>query len=193
MTFLRPLGLDPDTHIKDVLRLLDSPGDLILDSAHAPLPESFRDRARIQRIIKKNHASVDPRTRALLHGDTHAGSTYTLPDGQPRFLDFDHVMIGSALWDVSYAIACATNVAERRRDEMGHLDWYLECLLRAGGPSLARHEVMIEYKRGFLLGWGWLVRTELKGHMGRARMMSERFVAALEDHGVHELIEKMED
>ena len=115
-----------------------------------------------------------------------------LPTGQPRFLDMQCVMMGSALWDVAYCLSSALSIADRRAHELELLDHYLESLADAGGPRLSRDDVILEFRRGFLFGWGWLLTPYPWQSEARVRAMVARHVAAMEDHGSMELVESME-
>lgn len=68
----------------------------------------------------------------LLHGDSHLGNTFALPDGRSGLLDWQVVWQGPGLREVTYWMVSGLEPELRRRHERELLDRYLEGL-RAGG------------------------------------------------------------
>lgn len=68
----------------------------------------------------------------LLHGDTHPGNTYRIPDGPTGFLDWQCVRRGSWEHDVGYFLVGALDVDDRRAHERELLDRYLTGLREHG-------------------------------------------------------------
>lgn len=68
----------------------------------------------------------------LLHGDTHVGNTYLLPNGSGGFLDFQLSVRGHWANDVTYLIVTALDVETRRRHERELIDFYTDELRRHG-------------------------------------------------------------
>jgi hypothetical protein len=75
----------------------------------------------------------------LLHGDSHLGNTYSMPDGRSGLLDWQVVWQGPGLREVTYWMTAGLDPDVRRTHERELLERYLEGL-RAGGvadvPSL---------------------------------------------------------
>ena len=102
------------------------------------------------------HQSTLPQT--LLHGDTHVGNVYMLPDG-PGLLDWQLMVRGYCMHDVNYLITTALPVNLRREHEQGLLQGYLSQLSAYGvarPPSF--DEAWREYRRTLIWGVyiGWL-------------------------------------
>jgi hypothetical protein len=70
----------------------------------------------------------------LLHGDSHLGNTYSMPDGRSGLLDWQVVWQGPGLREVTYWMASGLDPDMRRQHERDLLERYLEGL-RAGGVA----------------------------------------------------------
>lgn len=70
--------------------------------------------------------------RTVIHGDTHIGNCYLLPDGGGGLLDWQLMRIASWGNDVAYAVMTALDVEERRKGERKLLRMYLDELDRLG-------------------------------------------------------------
>jgi hypothetical protein len=75
---------------------------------------------------------VGPMT--LLHGDSHLGNTYSMPDGSSGLLDWQVVWQGPGLREVTYWMVAGLDPDVRRTYERELLARYLEGL-RSGGVS----------------------------------------------------------
>jgi aminoglycoside phosphotransferase (APT) family kinase protein len=120
----------------------------------------------------------------LLHGDTHLGNTYLLPDGDAGLIDWQLMSRGRWVQDVTYLMVTGLSIEVRRRDERELLALYLE-RLRARGVSdtPTAEDAWWLYRRtaiwGFLLGW-MICPVENYGEtILRANL--ERLTTALED------------
>ncbi|KAH8647987.1 kinase-like domain-containing protein [Xylariales sp. PMI_506] len=186
---------DMNNYTNAMLGMLSMWDMLVLDRARPPLPPHFKDQAWVTRLLKKHWRNVNPKTRALLHNDPHASNTFMThaPASAPRFLEFQNIAVGSALGDVAYCIGSAMTVPSRREHEWALLDHYLKCLAAQGGPTLGREEVMAEYRKGYLMGLGWILTPYAWHSVERVTEMSSRYVAALIDHKSMELVEEMEE
>lgn len=108
------------------------------------------------RAAQRHQASL-PQT--LLHGDTHLGNTYRLPDGRAGLVDWQLSVRGHALHDVGYIIATALDIELRREHEGELLRHYLDRLTVYGvarPPSSS--DTWREYRRAMVwsLYIGWL-------------------------------------
>lgn len=70
----------------------------------------------------------------LLHGDSHLGNTYSMPDGRSGLLDWQVVWQGPGLREVTYWMTSGLDPDVRRPHERELLERYLEGL-RAGGVA----------------------------------------------------------
>jgi hypothetical protein len=104
----------------------------------------------------QRHQSTLPQT--LLHGDTHLGNTYQLPDGSGGLLDWQLMVRGYAMHDVSYHVCTALSIADRRNNEQDLLRYYLERLAEAGAEAPSFNDAWLEFRRALVWGVyiGWL-------------------------------------
>jgi len=120
----------------------------------------------------------------LLHGDTHLGNTYLLPDGRAGLVDWQLMNRGRWAQDVTYLLVTGLATEVRRRDERDLLTHYVE-RLRAHGVADApgAEEAWWLYRQaavwGFLLGWLICPLENYGEEILRANL--ERLTAALED------------
>lgn len=82
-------------------------------------------------------------------------------------------------------------IEDRRAHEMEVLDHYLETLHHLDGPKFDRNdeELMIEYKRSYLTDIIWPACGTTLQTKERIIALTERTIAAWEDHKVIEVIE----
>jgi hypothetical protein len=105
----------------------------------------------------QRHQSRLPQT--LLHGDTHLGNTYLLPQGSAGLLDWQLSVRGYCMHDVSYLLVTSLPIALRREHERSLLDRYRERLLALGVKNAPTAEhLWDEYRRAVVWGVyvGWL-------------------------------------
>ena len=74
----------------------------------------------------------DAEPRTVIHGDTHIGNCYLLPDGSGGLLDWQLMRIANWANDVAYTLMTALDIDERRKGERDLLQVYLEELGRLG-------------------------------------------------------------
>src|SRR3546814_13677862 len=113
----------------------------------------------LRQCVAKLHRHQQTLARTLLHGDTHLGNIYLLPDGRAGLLDWQLVVRGHHMHDVNYIVTTALSIGDRRNHERDLLAYYLDCLKAhgvAGAPDLDRKSV-VEGKRVS-------VRVDLGGH-----------------------------
>jgi len=96
--------------------------------------------------------------QTLLHGDTHVGNTYVLPDGSGGFFDFQLAVRGHWANDVTYLLTTALGVEARRKYERELLAFYLDALGRHGvgappGPGAAWRCHRLATLWGLVIGW----------------------------------------
>lgn len=120
-------------------------------------------------LAVQKHQSTLPQT--LLHGDTHIGNVYWLPN-KPGLLDWQLMVRGYCMHDVNYFITTALPINLRREHEQRLLKGYLKKLKQYGvaqPPSF--EQAWDEYRRtliwGVYIGWlttnvanyGWEINT----------------------------------
>ena len=96
----------------------------------------------------------------LLHGDTHIGNTYLLPDGAGGFLDFQLSVRGHWANDVTYLLATGLEPEVRRQHERELLAFYLDALSRHGvDPPPSTDDAWRAYRLAVIWGLviGWLI------------------------------------
>jgi hypothetical protein len=96
--------------------------------------------------------------RTLLHGDTHLGNSYVLPDGSSGLLDFQLLVKGNWCIDVSYYLITALDTEARRRHEAELIEYYLAELDRQGVTGIpdfeeAWHDHRLASIWGLVIGW----------------------------------------
>jgi aminoglycoside phosphotransferase (APT) family kinase protein len=137
----------------------------------------------------QRHQSTLPQT--LLHGDTHLGNTYLLPDGAGGLLDWQLMVRGHAMHDVNYLITTALNIADRRAQERDLLNYYLDRLAtHHGKPVLSFNDAWLEYRRALVWGVyiGWLT-TPVVNYGWEINVLNHlRLITAYEDHETARLV-----
>ncbi|KAH6653530.1 kinase-like domain-containing protein [Truncatella angustata] len=163
------------------------------DPARYKLPEQYRNGKFARAMLNRYFSRPTNRFQCLVHGDAHVGNTCFSPDGEVGFIDWQIVDSRPPFHDLSYFTASALSIDDRRKHEMEILQHYLDCLDSYGGPKLStlERDVMIEYKLGFLVGMGWTVTTTCMQTIKRINAHLERFMAALVDHKVADLVEAL--
>ena len=137
----------------------------------------------------QRHQSRLPQT--LLHGDTHIGNTYQTADGRGGLLDWQLMVRGYAMHDVSYLICTALSIGARRAHDQGLLRYYLDRLREAGvaePPSFA--DAWTEFRRALVWGVyiGWLT-TPVVNYGWEINVLNHlRLTTAFEDYETARLV-----
>ncbi|NQX90054.1 MAG: phosphotransferase [Halioglobus sp.] len=124
----------------------------LVESVGQSAERLYREFRKLQR-----HQSTLPQT--LCHGDTHIGNSYLFEDGRAGLLDWQLMAKGYCMHDVTYLLATALGVADRRRHEGALLEFYREQLQGAGVEDAPDSETLwLEYRRAIVWGVyiGWL-------------------------------------
>ncbi|KAI1398302.1 kinase-like domain-containing protein [Hypoxylon fuscum] len=170
--------------------------DTVADDPRRPAVRDYlTSQERVTAALKKHNATRNkPKFRCLLHGDPHTGNTY-LSKGAPRFCDWQVVQIGSAFHDIAYFVGGALSIEDRRAHEWEIVDHYLATLEKLGAPAFSRkqEDVLREYRKSFLSGVGWVLCPYSMQPEKQVHAMAARYVAALKDHKVLELVESLLD
>lgn len=148
----------------------------------------FRQFQKVQR-----HQSRLPQT--VCHGDTHIGNTYILPGDRAGLLDWQLASKGYAMHDVSYIMATALSVEQRRASERQLLAYYREQLLENGcklAPAL--EDLWSEYRLGMIWGVyiGWLTTPVVNYGWEVSVMAHLRTMTAYEDLETSKVIDALE-
>lgn len=154
-----------------------------------PVPDGMADRERMRAAFQKLWAVTDPRYFCLVHGDAHIGNTYVTAAGEPGFIDWQGLAVGSTFDDVPYFIAGALTVQDRREHEVGLVEHYLNTLAQLGGPKFTREEVWDEYRRHMMHGFMWALTDPHMQPKDVIFAMVERYATAMVDHGTLGLLE----
>jgi hypothetical protein len=131
----------------------------------------------------QRHQSRLPQT--LLHGDTHLGNTYLTKDGRGGLLDWQLMVRGYAMHDVSYLICTALSIGARRLHDQELLRYYLDRLRAAGvaePPGFT--QAWAEFRRALV--WavyiGWLT-TPVVNYGWEINVLNHlRLTTAFEDY-----------
>lgn len=117
----------------------------------------------------------------LLHGDTHIGNTYVLPDGTVGFLDWQVVRRGHWSQDAGYFPISALTVADRRAAQEELLEGYRAGLKVPEGQRPSREEAWLWYRASTCYGLAiWLSTLGTDGYQSRevSLLLAQRFAAA---------------
>lgn len=165
------------------------------DPGRPTIPDELTDGERFDRVQDKYYATRNPRFQTILHGDTHVANTYLTAEGEPRWLDWSAIHIGSCFHDVAYFICGALSIEDRRLSEMRVLGHYLEALHRFGGPRLEveDEEVVVEFRRSYIANCIWPICPYGLQPKESVDVLCERTVAAWVDHKLWSLIESQPD
>ncbi|KAH7126519.1 kinase-like domain-containing protein [Dactylonectria estremocensis] len=167
--------------------------DQVLGADRPPFPDAIKNRERTVAAMKKHYLTKNPKFICLLHGDPHTGNTYIDRAGNPHFLDWQTLHIGSAFHDFAYFVVGALSIEDRRTHEVSILNHYLETLARFGGPSFTSQDedVIQEYHKSTTAGLGWVLTPYDMQPKERVIAMCERYCAAIVDHKAIELVESL--
>jgi hypothetical protein len=123
--------------------------------------------------------ACDPVT--LIHGDTHVGNTYVLPNGDVGFLDWQVVRRGVWHQDVGHFLGSALTVEDRRRHERELIETYRAALDVPQDQRPSAEEAWLAYRTTPAYGLAiWLSTLGTDGWqaMEICMALAERFGAA---------------
>jgi Phosphotransferase enzyme family len=117
------------------------------------IPKVFVARRReiwpaLMRALSRNNSG--PTT--LLHSDMHIGNWYQDDQGEMGLYDWQCMTVGGWALDVSYALASALTVEDRRDWERDLLRLYLDALAENGGTAPTFDAAWTEYRHQVLHG-----------------------------------------
>jgi hypothetical protein len=85
----------------------------------------------------------------LLHGDSHLGNTYSLPDGHSGLLDWQVIWRGPGLREITYWMITGLDSDTRRARERELLERYLDGLRAGGATEVPSHDEAFQRYRLF--------------------------------------------
>lgn len=136
--------------------------------------------------------SAGPQT--LVHGDSHVGNTYALPDGRAGLLDWQVVFSTRGIREISYFVAGGLDRDLRRAHEKDLIQRYLDGLAAAGVPDPPSHEQAWDDYRFFVHdAWDSVALTMLWSGLHAPEALAvayERVSACVEDLAVDEIVER---
>lgn len=136
--------------------------------------------AKAHRLVLEDYCRREP--WALCHGDCHFGQAYVLPGGEVRLLDWQAVQTAHWSHDVSYFMAGALSVEDRRAHERGLLNHYLSKLQEYGVENpCTEAEAWLAYRTTVLHGIGWVMCPPEMQPEENCATMVERFSTAVTD------------
>lgn len=115
----------------------------------------------VDRLWQKNWQSqhiIYRQPHTVLHGDTHIGNTYVLPDNTGGLLDFQLMVRGPWCHDLTYLIITGLGVEERRTNERALLRLYIDTLMEHGVKNVPTEaQAWLLYRQtaiwGLVIGW----------------------------------------
>ncbi|MFC9551342.1 phosphotransferase [Rhodococcus sp. NPDC056960] len=146
-------------------------------------PAELQNPDLLYRAFKKVWESDDVAVHSLQHGDAHLGNTFLRPDGDLGFIDWQCYCFGPWSYDVALFLSGALSVEDRRSSERDLLRGYLDQLAAAGGPRITFDEAWADYVRHLVHGLMWTMTPKVMQPFERSRIMSDRYVTAVMDHG----------
>jgi aminoglycoside phosphotransferase (APT) family kinase protein len=118
----------------------------------------------------------------VLHGDTHIGNCYLLPDGTGGLLDWQLMRVANWANDVAYTIVTALDVEQRRSGERTLLQTYLDELSSLGVAGPAWDEAWLRYRQQMPHGIAcWMVTPTAMYSEALLDALIRRCVAAADD------------
>lgn len=158
---------------------------LLNDGRGAGLPPALLDGENLKEAVYRV-AEVPPTN--VIHGDAHSGNVYLDGDGRPGWLDWQIVQRGHWATDVSYHLAAALDVDDRRAHERDLVRHYLTELGRAGVEDPPDWEEAWErYRRHFPYGYFLWAITRISSREV-VLIHIPRIATAMSDHRTLELL-----
>ncbi|MDT5100871.1 MAG: hypothetical protein QOC76_4608 [Mycobacterium sp.] len=121
---------------------------LKLDRAEAT-PAVHAVAAALDANIDAYYREFEAGPLTLLHGDSHLGNTYSLPDGRSGLLDWQVIWRGPGLREIAYWMITGLDTDIRRAHERELLERYLDGLRRGGVPEAPTYDQAFERYRLF--------------------------------------------
>jgi hypothetical protein len=120
----------------------------------AAVSKEFHDNAWMHDALDRMAVLARGLPRCANHGDTHIGNQYVDANGEPGF--FDCIACAApGIMEVSYHMACALDLATRRKYEGALIQSYLDELTRNGVDAPSFDDAL--YQFGCFLAYGYAV------------------------------------
>lgn len=161
------------------------------EDVRPPVTEKLNNRERAVAAFKTLWRASNTKYRSLIHGDAHVANTYITPAGNPVFIDWQGLHFGSPFHDLPYFLIGSMTIEDRRATEKDLVAHYLETLHKSGGPRLILEDIWDEYRKHVFHGFCWAIVGIGLQPEEYIRIMTERFCAAIDDHGTLELLESL--
>ncbi|MBW2422238.1 MAG: phosphotransferase [Deltaproteobacteria bacterium] len=117
-----------------------------LDHHRDRLTDAFAELATLYIERQADLEAVWVRGRiTVLQGDGHIANLF-VDDGQPGFLDWGLIQLGTPLRDVGFFITMALSPANRREHERALIARYLEARLEAGGEPISFEDAWLTHR-----------------------------------------------
>jgi hypothetical protein len=175
MRAVAPVGLERTRDaLPDAVRRLS--GDALVDTVWADYLDTL---------------TTGPQT--LLHGDPHIGNTYTLPDGDVGYLDWQVVRRGNWSHDVGYFIQGALTEDDRRRHERDLVEEYRTALDLGAGERPTADEAWLRYRSTPVHGltmWVVTILSDVHAH-DRSLALLRRYAAAFAELHTVDAVERL--
>ena len=123
-------------------------GALKLDRPEAT-PAVHATAAALDANIDAYYREFEAGPLTLLHGDSHLGNTYSLPDGRSGLLDWQVIWRGPGLREVTYWMVTGLDPDIRRDHERDLLARYLDGLRKGGVTEVPSQDEAFERYRLF--------------------------------------------
>ena len=178
-----PVAMGPDTHGDDYWSMMET-----YFADHNAIPERVAifpewmaenpERLRTAWRQLREHDQRSTAPRCLVHGDSHLGNSYGLPNGERLWFDWQIVRRGRPWRDYSYFTIGSLAIEDRRKAEKDLLLHYLDCLA-AFDVHLDFDEAFDEYRRWVI--WGMVAWQSNINPKEVTQPPLERFCRAADD------------
>lgn len=149
------------------------------------LPAGLMRGRRLSTLWARSQArTLRSRPRTILHGDAHVGNTYSLPNGDIGFFDWQLIERGSWAHDVGYFLVSALDIEDRRKWDRDLLETYLSTLRDEGVDAPTSDAAWMAYRRTPAYGLSiWVTTLGISGWQRDDNTITtiKRFAAAYED------------
>lgn len=146
------------------------------------LTGGLADDTKVRAAFSQLWLHDDAQEHTINHGDAHFGQLYRIPGKAPAYLDWQTACLAPWAHDVSYFLASALEVDDRRSRERELLRHYLSALSASGGPGLDDEHAWYEYRLHTLHGFAWMCVPTVMQPAAVVTAMTTRYAAALQDH-----------
>jgi hypothetical protein len=157
--------------------------------AHAVIPGALHGREPdLYAAMRRSMQLLSEGPHTYLHGDFHIANTYLTGEGTMGVCDWQTSLRGSWAHDYAYIVSTALRVDDRRAWESELLDFYLECLVEAGGAAVPRMRAWDSYRQAlFYPYFAWVYTLGRSRHQPNFQpqeislAMIERISTAIDD------------